>query len=218
MVADDPESFADLDGHDGWDVVVGVAEGLNNLVNHAYDTIVATAKDPFAPISGAIKMADEGVKAYETSEGRQALAATFNSLSTQDKVAVVTEALVVGGIAGASNAPEADPAGKTYQTYTKPNPETGEVYSGRTTGTPEGNVAARDAGHHMNEKGFKPAKLDKSSSNPNAIRGREQQLIKKHGGAKSEGGTSGNAINGVSPRNRQANTYRQAAEKEFGQP
>lgn len=37
-----------------------------------------------------------------------------------------------------------------------------------------------------------------------AIRGREQQLIDMHGGAKSQGGTSGNAINGISPNNPKA--------------
>ena len=39
-------------------------------------------------------------------------------------------------------------------------------------GTPEQNIARRDAAHHMNEKGFGPAQLDKSSANPHAIRGR----------------------------------------------
>ncbi len=70
---------------------------------------------------------------------------------------------------------------KTYQTYTKTNPQTGEVYSGRTSGygTPTENVRARDRGHHMNDNGFGPAVLDKSSTNYNAIRGREQLLIKK---------------------------------------
>lgn len=107
--------------------------------------------------------------------------------------------------------------GKTYQTYTKVNPDTGEVYSGRTsgTGTPEENVANRDAGHHMNDKGFGPAQLDKSSANPDAIRGREQQLIEANGGAKSSGGTSGNEINGISPSNAKRPIYINAANKEF---
>jgi RHS repeat-associated protein len=106
---------------------------------------------------------------------------------------------------------------KTFQTYTKTNPETGEVYSGRTsgTGTPEQNVAGRDAGHHMNEQGFGPAELDKSSTNPDAIRGREQQLIDANGGAKSQGGTSGNRINGVSDSNPKKPEYMDAAKKEF---
>ncbi len=65
---------------------------------------------------------------------------------------------------------------KTYQTYTKYNPTTGEIYSGRTsgTGTAFENVRKRDINHHMNGQGFGPATLDKSSSNYNAIRGREQ--------------------------------------------
>ena len=53
-------------------------------------------------------------------------------------------------------------------------------------------------------------------SNKDAIRGREQQLIDMHGGAKSQGGTSGNAINGISPNNPNAGKYRSACEKEFG--
>ena len=38
----------------------------------------------------------------------------------------------------------------------------------------------------MNDKGFGPAALDKSSTNKDAIRGREQQLIDSNGGAKSQ--------------------------------
>lgn len=68
----------------------------------------------------------------------------------------------------------------------------------------------------MNEKGFGEAELDKSSSNPNAIRGREQQLIDANGKAQSEGGTSSNAIRGVAKDNPNAATYKQAAEEEFG--
>jgi len=48
------------------------------------------------------------------------------------------------------------------------------------------------------------------------IRGREQQLIKQNGGAQSEGGTSGNAINGVGQNNPKAGQYAAAAEEEFG--
>lgn len=68
----------------------------------------------------------------------------------------------------------------------------------------------------MNEKGFGPAELDKSSSSYDAIRGREQQMIDIHGGAKSEGGTSGNTIRGVSHNNKNAGQYENAAKKEFG--
>jgi hypothetical protein len=109
--------------------------------------------------------------------------------------------------------------GKKYVTYTKPGPN-GETYSGRTSGpstmTPEEIVARRDAGHHMNDKDFGPAVLDRSSSNGAAIRGREQQLIEANGGARSTGGTSGNAINGISPTNKKGSYYRSEADREFG--
>jgi len=74
---------------------------------------------------------------------------------------------------------------KSFQTYLKHHPNL-EPYAGRTsgTGTPEENVQLRDRSrHHMNEKGYGEAELDKSSSNPDAIRGREQQLIEANGGA-----------------------------------
>jgi RHS repeat-associated protein len=108
---------------------------------------------------------------------------------------------------------------KTFQTYTKTNAKTGEVYCGRTSGcgTALENVANRDAVHHMNDKGFGPAVLDKSSGSAAAIRGREQQMIDANGGARSSGGTSGNAINGISPNNRNRGNYLDAARKEFGQ-
>ena len=67
----------------------------------------------------------------------------------------------------------------------------------------------------MNDKGFGPAALDKSSTNKDAIRGREQQLIDSNGGAKSQRGTSGNAINGISPNNKKKNRYMKSATDEF---
>jgi len=104
---------------------------------------------------------------------------------------------------------------KTYQTYTKTNPQTGQVYSGRTsgTGTPEQNVQLRDRAHHMNEEGYGPAELDQSSASSAAIRGREQQLIDQNGGAQSQGGTSGNAINGISDTNPNKSQYMDAADQ-----
>ena len=68
----------------------------------------------------------------------------------------------------------------------------------------------------MNEKGFGPAVLDESSTNSAAIRGREQQLIDKHGGAKRDGGTSGNDIRGISKRNKKGDYYFEEARKAFG--
>ncbi|MEP2103977.1 MAG: RHS repeat-associated core domain-containing protein [Parasphingorhabdus sp.] len=105
--------------------------------------------------------------------------------------------------------------GKTFQTYTKYNPDTEETYTGRTsgTGTPEENVANRDKKHHR--KDFGPAVLDRSSSNPDAIRGREQQVIDANGGAQSQGGNSGNRINGVAESNRNRDNYIKACNEEF---
>jgi RHS repeat-associated protein len=106
---------------------------------------------------------------------------------------------------------------KSFQTYLKHHPDL-ETYSGRTsgTGTPEENVQLRDRNHHMNEKGYGEAELDKSSSNPDAIRGREQMNIEANGGAQSTGGTSGNAINGIADSNPNKGAYMGAAEAEFG--
>jgi hypothetical protein len=108
--------------------------------------------------------------------------------------------------------------GKSYQTYTKTNPVTGETYTGKTSGrkSPLQNLIRRDRYHHMNRKGFGPAVLDKSSANPAAIQGREQLMIDKHGGAKSQGGTSGNSINAVSPANKSWSDYLREALREFG--
>lgn len=105
---------------------------------------------------------------------------------------------------------------KTYQTYFKEplDPKKDGPYSGRTsgTGTPEQNIAKRDKNHHKNET-HGPAKLDKSSSDPDAIRGREQINIINSGGAKSEGGSSGNAINSIGKHNKKFEEYMEAGKK-----
>ncbi|WP_049976953.1 RHS repeat domain-containing protein, partial [Taylorella equigenitalis] len=108
---------------------------------------------------------------------------------------------------------------KIYVTYTKLNEATGEIYSGRTSGygDPEQVMRRRDKGHHMNKQGFGPAELDKCSCNKEAIRGREQHLIEYNGKAKSQGGTSGNAINGISKNNSKRAKYLNAAIEIFGE-
>ncbi|WP_284415329.1 RHS repeat-associated core domain-containing protein [Acidovorax sp. SUPP3334] len=110
----------------------------------------------------------------------------------------------------------------TYQTYTRYNPLTGDCYSGRTSGidTPERNVRNRGYGQSLlNAEGFLPPVLDRSSTNYDAIRGREQQLIDINGGAQSSGGDSRNKINGISPWNpRGPLRYIPAANAEFGRP
>jgi hypothetical protein len=109
---------------------------------------------------------------------------------------------------------------KSFQTYIKPSLTGGNRYNGRTsgTGTPLENIAKRDAKTHLDPKEFGPAQLDKSSTSYDAIRGREQQNIYDSGGAQSQGGTSGNAINGISETNPNRQTYMNAAEEEFGTP
>ena len=101
---------------------------------------------------------------------------------------------------------------EVYVTYTKTNASTGQVYSGRAsmrvpTGTPltaalgQRILNCRECGHHMTQRGFGPAQLDRMSKEYGVIRGREQQLINHFGGARSMGGTSGNSINGISVYN-----------------
>jgi hypothetical protein len=164
---------------------------------------IVNGGDTAATFAGAVE--DLGTLANPAASGIDKaiavvnLASEFAPVSTRD----VSEA------AGAAK--------KTYETYTKRNVQTGEVYTGRTSGngTPEQNVANRDTNHHMNDKDFGPAELDKSSSNPDAIRGREQQMIEANGGAQSQGGTSGNAINGVADRNPNREQYMKACDDEF---
>ncbi len=197
IVADNPETFADLDGHcqDG-------------------DTAQSACATPFGANAGAFgepapNVAPDQKTGTDTgpspSQDAAQHAAQQQKRSWWQRISSGFGSLVAAAV-------------KTYQTYTKTNPESGKTYSGRTsgTGTPEQNVEARDQNHHMNEEGYSPAQLDKSSSSPEAIRGREQQLIEASGGAQSQGGTSGNAINGISPRNPNAQTYRDAASSEWG--
>lgn len=114
----------------------------------------------------------------------------------------------------AAEASELQNAVRTYQTYTKTNPITGEVYTGRTSGygTAAQNVAKRDSAHEYNEFGFDAAVLESSSSSYGAIRGREQQLIDLF----RQQGNSANKINGVSPTNPNRSDYLNWAQKEFG--
>src|SRR4051794_32820577 len=82
----------------------------------------------------------------------------------------------------------------------------GQVYSGRTSGwgDPQNIVNRRVAGHPARLSGFGPGRVDRYATGVagyEAIRGREQQLIDYHGGARRDGGTSANEIRGLSKNN-----------------
>jgi RHS repeat-associated protein len=111
-------------------------------------------------------------------------------------------------------------ASKTHTTYTRQKTD-GTTYSGKTSGktSPEQQVVTRTGKPDHKAKtaeGYGPAQVDKNSPNAAAIRGREQQNIDANGGAQSQGGTSGNKNNGVSPTNPKRETYRNECKKEFG--
>jgi RHS repeat-associated protein len=187
------------------DAVVDIGFVLYDVGEIIYDYSTTGEVDP---ISVAALAADgASILVPMTVGAGLAVRAAAKTAKTIDKAADVSRA-----------ANKSADAKKTYQTYTKQakNPADG-TYSGRTSGTnsPRKNVENRDKSHHMNDT-HKPAKIDQSSTNSDAIRGREQQLINKNGGAQSTGGTSGNKINGVGAKNKKAGQYQKAAKKEFG--
>jgi hypothetical protein len=117
------------------------------------------------------------------------------------KAAAAATALTLGVVAAAKAISDGIEQ-YTSVTYTRTNPLTGQVYSGRTSGygTPEQLIARREGGHPQRLGGYLPAVRDQVGYGVQgavAIRGREQQLIDAHGGAQSEGGTSGNLIRGI---------------------
>lgn len=189
--------------YDVVDAVTTVADP-NVSTEEKVVTVVGAGLGLVAPGGGYGTAARKGVKA------------AGKALQHADDVA---DAVKAGRAAeAAANRAIANKSSKTYQTYTKPHLEDpGKVYSGRTsgTGTPAENVAKRDKNHHMNKEGYGKAVLDKSSANKDAIRGREQQLIDRNGGAQKSGGTSGNKNNGISRTNPNYGGYIQQANEEF---
>jgi RHS repeat-associated protein len=110
--------------------------------------------------------------------GVAGVTAMLSATGFSEVVGLVKGAIVVDKIL--SDASEAS-TGKTYTTYTRTKTD-GTVYAGRTSGTktPEQQVAVRTSRPDHQAKtveGYGPATVDKNSSNPDAIRGREQQLI-----------------------------------------
>ena len=174
--ANDPVNLVERDGR-AWDVVWDVASvgfGIHNLVKNLQSGNVDAA------IDDGVDIAVDLVSAFVpfVLGGVGAVRAGAKAVNAIDNAADVAKG--VGNIA--DNATDAAKTaasffdGKTYVTYTKVNPKTDEVYSGRAIGygTPKEVVANRDRKHHMNEKGFEKAKLDRFSTNPDAFRGREQ--------------------------------------------
>ncbi|MCB1160613.1 MAG: hypothetical protein H7A25_26065 [Leptospiraceae bacterium] len=106
---------------------------------------------------------------------------------------------------------------RLYITYIK-NRGDGKTYSGMASGFSDANniLKRRESSHHKNKEGFGKAEIDRISYDKNAIRGREQMLIDYHGGAQSEGGTSGNIYNSISKRNKKGPKYITAAIAAFG--
>ena len=106
-----------------------------------------------------------------------------------------------------------------YITYTRTNPSTGDIYSGRSGGygEPEAIALRRAAGQPLlNQEGFAPPVVDAVSTDKAAIRGREQQLIDYFGGAQSVGGSTRNKINGVADFNPFRDIYIQQSIQQFG--
>jgi RHS repeat-associated protein len=190
---------------------------VNNEKGGAYEAGVFFGHG-VAMVQGAVEMglggvADGGAVVLTPASGGSSLALTIPA-----NAAIAHGAFVFSKAVANSNTKSGSTSETSYQTYTKqPKNTTDGVYSGKTSGkgTPKENIAKRDANHHMN-KTHEKAKLDNSSNNSDAIRGREQNLIDSHGGAKKQGGTSGNQNRGVSKKNDKATTYENAAKKEFG--
>ena len=112
---------------------------------------------------------------------------------------------------------------RVFVSYTRTNPTTGEVYSGRTSGygnDAQAIVNSRAGGHPDRLTGFGPPVVDKAATGLkgySAIRGREQQLIDSHGRAKSDGGTYVNEHRGVRKGNPLGGRYHKDSNELFGQ-
>ena len=127
----------------------------------------------------------------------------------------VTASEAANALARDSRNPE-----KTYQTYTRYNPSTGQTYVGRTSGygTPEENLRTRyRSDHDLTDQGFEEPQLDQTSKSYCAIRGREQDLIDSFGAGKGIGSPNlANKNNGVSDWNPLGPYYIMRSHAEFG--
>ncbi len=109
---------------------------------------------------------------------------------------------------------------RLFITYIKENSNSGELYIGRASGQVNGidEEAAdkirkrRNNNHHRNKDNFGKAVIDRISTDYNAIRGREDMMIRRT----KELGISGNKYNGISIRNKKRQVYLNAAINLFG--
>ncbi|MFN4288642.1 MAG: RHS repeat-associated core domain-containing protein [Brevundimonas sp.] len=210
-VANDPVNYTDPTGETrllrtGVNLVRRSVRNRGNVGRAIREEAASIAGDVATLVSPDSSMADRAGAAFN-------LASPVRRNEMADGVAAVQRATARTPRAARREAT------RSHATYTRTNPQTGQVYSGRTSGrgSPEQAVAARgrSADHRrLTEEGFEPPQLDRSGS-AGAIRGREQQLVEANGGAQSVGGTSANRINAVGPRNPNGPRYRRDAEREF---
>ena len=108
---------------------------------------------------------------------------------------------------------------RRFITYVLKNPETKQVYIGRTSGfgEPLKILKRRMYGHAYKKRGFKNPKIDKAMQGLNArsaIRGREQQLIDFYSGIGSF--NVANIRRGVAKKNPFRNIFHHASNTNFG--
>ncbi|MES2654048.1 MAG: SpvB/TcaC N-terminal domain-containing protein [Bacteroidota bacterium] len=130
---------------------------------------------------------------------------------------------VVGDIVGAgilAGAAVVDLTQRVYVTYSLTNPETNQIYFGRTSGygNPWAIIENRFSQHHMRTIGFSNPVLDRFAvgfpQGYYAIRGREQMLIDAYGGIGSP--MVGNSINAIWLFNPNRPLYLGASDLMFG--
>lgn len=109
---------------------------------------------------------------------------------------------------------------RLFLTYVKENKKTGKIYIGRASGIikeiskeeVDRIRKKRDSSHQKNKEGFGVSAIDETTTSYDAIRGREDQLIREF----KELGISGNNYNGISKRNKKRKQYINAAIAAFG--